>query len=99
MAPVEDELKALGKQRPGIEAVPVLAEFRGNGELGFALLEEIGDLFAAAAPKTELQPVEQPADLLEMRDQQRQVDRMAERDSERADFAAFERRGELPRPG
>src|SRR5437868_13280831 len=98
MTPAEDELKAFGKQRPGIESVPFLADLRGNREFGFAFLEEFGYFRAAAAQEAEFQAVEQPPDLVKMRNQQRQVDRMGQRNPERADFAALERRGELPRP-
>ena len=50
---------------------------------------------AVAAQESELQAVELPFDLVEMRNQQRQVDGMGQRDPERADFAALERRGQL----
>ena len=44
---VDDELEILGEQRPGIEPVPVLADFGGNAEFGFALLQNIRRLRAA----------------------------------------------------
>ena len=90
--------KAFGEQRPGIEPVPVLADFGGDAEFGFALLQEFADLVAVAAQETEFQPVELPLDLVEMRNQQRQVDRMGKRDPERADFAALEGRGQVRAP-
>ena len=65
-------------------------DFGGNAELGLALLQILGDLAGVAAQKAEFQPVEQPLDLVEMRNQQRQVDGMGQRDPERADFAALE---------
>ncbi len=97
--PVHDKLKALGKQRPDVEPVPVLADFGGNAEFGFASFEEFGDLPAGAAQEAEFQTVEQPLDLVEMRDQQRQVDGMGEGDPERADFTALEGRGQLTGAG
>src|SRR6266853_1875540 len=90
MALVDDELKTFGEQRPGIEPVPFFADFGGNAQLGFALLEKFPDFPSAAAQEAEFKPVEQPLDLVEIRDQQRQVDRMGEGDPERADFAALE---------
>ena len=53
-------------------------------------LRNSADLPAVAAQEAELQAVEQPLDLVEMRNQQRQVDGMGQRDPERADFAALE---------
>ena len=41
---VDDELKIFGEQRPGIEPVPVLADFGGDAEFGFALLQKFADL-------------------------------------------------------
>jgi len=67
---VDDELKVFGEQRPGVEPVPLLADLGGNAELGFALLEKLGDFAGVAAQKAELQAVEQPLDLVEMRNQQ-----------------------------
>ena len=87
---VDDELKVFREQRPGVEPFPFFADFGGNAELGFALLEKLRDFAGVAAQKTKLQPVEQPLDLVEMRNQQRQIDGMGQRDPERADFAAFE---------
>ena len=80
-----------------VEAVPILVDFGGDAEFGFALLQEFADFAARAAQESEFQPVEQPLDLVEMRNQQRQVDRMGERNPERADLAALERRGQRPR--
>jgi hypothetical protein len=40
MALVDDELKAFGEQRPGIEPVPFLANLSGNPQLGLSLLED-----------------------------------------------------------
>src|SRR4051794_20643761 len=85
MVLVDDELKVFGEQRPGVEPVPLLADLGGNAELGFTLPEILGDFAGVAAQKTKLQPVEQPLDLVEMRNQQRQVDGMSQRDPERAD--------------
>src|SRR6185295_7613618 len=67
---VDDELKVFGEQRPGVEPVPLLADLGGNAELGFALLEKLCDFAGVAAQKAELQAVEQPLDLVEMRNQQ-----------------------------
>ena len=87
---VDDELKVFGEQRPGVEPVPVFADFGGNAEFGLALLQVFADLAGIAAQEAEFQPVELPLDLVEMRNQQREVDRMGQRDPERADFAALE---------
>src|SRR5258708_30125983 len=99
MALADHELKAFGEQRPGIEPFPLFADLSGNAEFGFALLEEFPDLAAAAAQEAEFQAVEQPLDLVEMRDQQRQVDGMGKRDPERSDLAALERRSKLSGAG
>src|SRR6266853_6638751 len=96
MAIVDDELKAFGEQRPGIESVPLFANFSGNAEFGFALLEKFPDFPAVAAQETELQAVEQPLDLVEMRNQERQINGMGKSNPERANFTALERRRELP---
>src|SRR5467141_3551919 len=90
MTLVDDELEAFGEQRPGIEPVPFFADFSGNSELGFALLEKFSDFPGAAAQEAKFKPVEQPLDLVEIGDQQRQVDGMGEGDPERPDFAALE---------
>src|SRR6266700_2763813 len=87
---VDDELKVLGEQRPGIEPVPVFADFGGNAEFGFAFLQVLADFAGVAAQESEFQPVELPLDLVEMRNKQREVDRMGERYPERADFSALE---------
>ena len=71
MPPVDDELEVFGEQRPGIEPVPVFADFGGNAEFGFALLQVFTDLAGVAAQEAEFQPVELPLDLVEMRNQQR----------------------------
>src|SRR5260370_29262763 len=95
MAIVDDELKAFGEQRPGIEPVPLFANFSGNAEFGFALLEKFPDFAAVAAQEAELQTVEQPFDLVEMRNQERQVNGMGKSNPERPNFTALEptRRG------
>jgi len=90
MVLVDDELKVFREQRPGVEPVPLLADFGGDAEFGFALLEKLGDFPAVATQEAELQAIEQPLDLVEMRNQQRQVDGMGQRNPERADFAALE---------
>ena len=69
MPPVDDELEVFGEQRPGIEPVPVFADFGGNAEFGLALLQVFADLACVAAQETEFQPVELPLDLVEMRNQ------------------------------
>src|SRR6266481_716322 len=97
MAIVDDELEAFGEPWPGIEPVPLLANFSGNAEFGFALLEKFPDFPAVAAQETELQAVEQPFDLVEMRNQERQVNGMGKGYPKRANFTAPERRRELSR--
>src|SRR5258708_40221404 len=77
---VDDELEAFGEQRPGIEPVPFFADFSRNAELGFALLEKFPDFPRAAAQEAKFKPAEQPLDLVEIREQQRQNDGMAEAD-------------------
>ena len=99
MAIVDDELKAFGEKRPGIEPVPLLANFCGNAEFGFALLEKFPDFPAVAAQETELQAVEQPLNLVEKRYQERQVNGMGKSNPERANFTALERRRELSGSG
>ena len=97
MSVANDELEALGEQRPGVEPVPGLVDLGGDAELGFSLLEEIGDLAARPAQEAQFEPVELPPDLVEVRNQQCQVDRMCQRDAQRADFTAPERGGERAR--
>ena len=63
---VDDEVEVFGEQRPGIEAVPVLADLGGDAELGFAFFQEFTDLVAGAAQKSKLEPVELSLDLVEM---------------------------------
>src|SRR5882724_10128879 len=94
---VDDELKILGEQWPGIEPVPVLADFGGNAEFGFALLQILADFAGVAAQEAEFQPVELPLDLVEMRNQEREIDRMGQCDPERTDFAALEGGGKHAR--
>ena len=69
MPPVDDELEIFGEQRPGIEPVPVFADFGGDAEFGLALLQIFADLAGVAAQEAEFQPVELPLDLVEMRNQ------------------------------
>src|SRR6267142_2194016 len=73
---VDDNFEVFGEQRPGVEPVPVLAEFGCDAEFGLALLQEFCDLAAIAAQEAEFQPVELPLDLVEMRNQQRKVNRV-----------------------
>src|SRR6266567_1460127 len=92
MSFVNDELKALGEQRPTVQPVPILVHFNGDTEFGLALFQIFADLFAVAAQQLELKRIKQPLQLLEMRDQQSQVDRVCDRNPERTDLAALERR-------
>ena len=75
MSPVDDEIEILGEQRPGVQPVPILAEFGSDAEFGFAFLQVFADFLAGAAQELELQPIELPFDLVEIRDQERQIDR------------------------
>ena len=52
---------------------------------------------AVAAQEPEFQPVELPFDLVEIGNQERQIDGMAERNPERPDFAALEGRRQYAR--
>src|SRR5260370_72986 len=70
---VDDEVKAFGEQRAGIEPVPLFTNLSGNAELGFASLEKLSNFPAIAAQKVEFQAVEKPLDLVEIRNQTRQV--------------------------
>src|SRR2546429_5057524 len=96
---VDDELKILGKERPGVQPRPILIDLGGDAEFGFPLLQEFPDLSAGAAQKPEFKTVELSLDLLEVRNQQRQVYRVGKCNSERADFAALERRCQRTRAG
>src|SRR3954463_3341081 len=97
MAPADDEVKILGEQRPGVEPVPVAAEFGCDAEFGLALLEIFADLFAVAAQEAKFEMAELLPDLVEKRHQDRQIDRMAERNPERTDLTALERGGQHAR--
>jgi hypothetical protein len=92
-----DEQKILCKQWPGIEPLPTRINLGGDSEFGVTLLEEFTHLTTVAAEKPEFQPVELPLDLIEEGDQQRQIDRMGERDPQCAHLAALEGRGERAR--
>ena len=92
MLPADDEIKIFGEKRPGIKPVPIAAKFRSDAEFSLALLQVFADFFAVAAQEAKFEPVELPLDLVEKRHQDRQIDRMAERNSQRADFSALERR-------
>ena len=87
---VDDELKVFRKQRPGVEPLPVRVQLRRDRKFSLAILEHFADFAAVAAEKAKFQPIELPLDLVEEGDQQRQIDRVGERDPQRADFAAFE---------
>src|SRR5689334_21893013 len=65
----DDELEALREQRPDVEPLPGLVDLGGDAKLGFAFLQELGDLAARAAQEAKLKPVELPFDLAEMRNQ------------------------------
>src|SRR5262249_34254895 len=88
---VERDLKSLGEQRPDIEPVPIGAKLGGNAKFGLALLEELTDLESIAAQEAEFHPVELPLDLVEIGNEQRQIDRMRQRNAKRANFAALQR--------
>ena len=90
MPPVDDEIEILGEQRPGVEPIPIAAEFCGDAEFGLTLLQILADLVGVAAQESKFEPVELAFDLVEIRNQDRHVDGMAERDPQRSDFAAFE---------
>src|SRR5437899_10403494 len=94
---VDDHLKSLGEQRPDVEPVPVAAEFGRDAELRFAGLEKLANLPAVAAQEAEFQPVELPLDLVEIWNEQRQIDRMRQRNAERADVTALQRCRQRPR--
>ena len=73
---VDDELKAFGEQRPDSsrsQSSPISAAMPSSASPFF---RNSRDFACVAAQKTEIQPVELPPDLIEMRDHQRQVDRM-----------------------
>src|SRR5258708_20362527 len=93
----ENKREILGKERPGVEPVPLLTDLRGNAEFCLAFLQHLDDLAAVAAQKLELQPVELPLDLIEKRNEQREVDGMSQRYPKRADLAALEGGSERPR--
>jgi len=99
MAIVDDELKVLGEQRPGIEPVPLFADFSGNAELGFAFLRYSPTSQLLPRRKRNSKRLNSPLDVVEMRNQERQVNGMGKRDSERPDFTALEGRSELSRSG
>ncbi|MGY4435470.1 hypothetical protein ACVWWO_007947 [Bradyrhizobium sp. F1.13.1] len=90
----DHKLEALGEQRPDIEPLPGLVDVGGNPELGLALLQQVGHFTTRAAQEAEFEPVELPFDLVEMRDEERKIDRMRQRDAKRADLAAAERGGQ-----
>src|SRR5436190_7950917 len=96
MLPIDDDLESLGEQRPDVEPVPVAAEFGRDAELRLAVLEKFTDLLAVAAQEAEFQAVELPLDLLEIGNEQRQIDRMRQRNAERADVAALQRCRQRP---
>ena len=79
MAFAEDELEILGEQRPDIESFPGLVDLGGDAELGFTLLEVLANLAARAAQEAEFEPVELSLDLVEVRNQQREIDRVRQR--------------------
>src|SRR5690348_4499168 len=97
MLAAENKLETFGEERPDVEPVPVAAEFGGNAEFGFAVLEVLADLAAVAAQEAEFEPVELPLDLVEIGDQQRQIDRVRQCDAERTDFATLEGGGQRSR--
>src|SRR5438105_431493 len=97
MLAVDDHLESFGKQRPDVEPVPVIAEFGGYAKLRLAGLEKFADLPAVAAQEAEFQPVELPLDLVEIGNEQRQIDRMRQRNAKRADVTALQRCRQRPR--
>ena len=97
MVLVDDELKVFREQLAMFEPLPFFTDFGGNAELGFTLLEKLGDFAGVAAQKAKLQAVEQALDLVEMRNQERQIDGMGQRNPQRTDFAALEGRGKFTR--
>src|SRR5262245_17759962 len=95
----QDQPKILGKQRPAIKPLPALVELGGDAEFSLALLEHLGDLAAIAAQEPQFQAVELALDLIEERNEQRQVDRVRERDPQGADLTALEGGRERARAG
>jgi hypothetical protein len=97
MLAIDDELKSFGEQRPDVEPVPAAAKLGGDAEFGFTILEIFADLPAVTAQEAEFEPVELPLDLIEIGDEQRQIDRMRQRDAKRSNFAALQRRRQRAR--
>src|SRR4051812_9137207 len=99
MSLADHEFEMLGEQWPDIEALPGFIDFGGDAEFGLALLQIFADLARRAAQKTEFEAVELSLDLVEMRNQQREIDRVGQRDAQRADLAALEGGRQRPRAG
>ena len=59
------------EERPGVQPIPFVAQFGGDAEFGFALLQVSADFVAAAAQEVKFQAVELAPDLVEMRNQKR----------------------------
>src|SRR3569833_1598952 len=75
----DNDVEIFREQRPDVEPLPGFADLGGNAELGLALLQEFGDLAARPAQEAEFEPVELPLDLVEMRNEQSESDRVRQR--------------------
>src|SRR5260370_37318712 len=75
MAVVDDELKAFGEQRPGIQPVPLFTNLSGNAEFGLALLQKFPNFPAVAAQELAIQAVSKPDGRVETPNKQRAAQR------------------------
>src|SRR5215813_9083162 len=89
MLGAEDESELFGEERPAIETLPGIPEVCGDGELGAARLEKLDDLGRCAAQQFQLEAVEQPVELGQVRGQQVQIDGARKREPKRAELPAL----------
>lgn len=91
---IHHQLKPFGEQRPCIKPVPVAVDRGSQSQFSFAVLEEFSHGLAGATQKAKLKSGEMPIDLGKKRDNQSQVDALRQRNAQRTDITALERRGQ-----
>ena len=84
MSRADRQKERLVVERPAIQPVPHVLQGRGDGEIGFARLENVSDLVALPSEQAQLKTAELALQLGERRGQRRNVDRAREHDGQRS---------------
>src|SRR6516164_281713 len=90
MLGAEDESELFGEQRPAIETLPGIPQVRGDGEFGVACFEKLDEFGRRAAQQFQLEAIEQPVELGQVRRQQVEIDRAGKGKLKGAELSSLE---------